>query len=319
MANILYQSVSGCSNVISVNVSDSHSAATATATVVCLSSSLDIGDSISINLGYTGNHQRVFSGYVKQINRSQSPTQYEITCANAMIRAVDFFLVSTNPSTPFSRQNIKAEDLVGDLMAEAGLTNYDGDNSSFTFMTQGEPLEVNLTSVYDYCKFIADILAWHIYADDDGQVHFLNRLPFPNGDSSVASLNGDDMISASFFRSDRDLRNRVVVYGRGGIYAEAKSSSPYLPSGFYKSVVIAAPQVISTQGQAQSAANFNLSKLNRLTIGGTLSIVGNPAISARSCVNVSRSDIGMSGQFYVYGCEHDWSKEGYKTNLDLRQ
>lgn len=319
MANQLYASVTGCSNIQSVNVSDSYSAATATATINCLNSSLDVGDHVDVYLGYTGNNDRVFSGYVKQVNRSQSPTQYEITCANAMIRAVDYFIVSTNPSQPFSRQNISAEHLVRDIMALAGLTNFTSGSSGFTFMTQGEPLEVNLTSSYDYSKFIADIIAWHVWADNDGKVHFEDRPPFPDGDSSVATLSNSNLLSVSYFRSDRDLRNRVVVYGREGIYAEAKSASPYLPGGFYKSVVIAAPAVISTQGQASSAASYNLAKLNRLTIGGTASVIGDPSISCRSCVNVSKADIGMSGQFFVYACEHEWGNDGYKTNLDLRK
>lgn len=319
MAEQLYAQVTGCSDFLSVNVSDSHASATATATIRCLSSSLDVGDSVTVRLGYTGNHDRVFSGYVKAVQRSQSPTVYEISCANAMIRAVDFFIASTNPNAPYSKTRITAQQLIRELMAMAGLTNYSGGNSGFTFATKGVPLEVNLTSVYDFCKFIADTLAWHIYADNDGKVHFLSRPPFPDSDPSVASLTGDDMLSVSHLRSDRDLRNRVVVYGREGVYADASASSPYLPGGFFKTVVIAAPTVIDTQSMAQQTANYNLAKLNRLTIGGSVVCIGNPSISARSCVNVSRSAIGMSGQYYVFACEHEWGRDGYTTILELRQ
>jgi len=320
MADRLYESITGCSQVISVSVSDSHSAPTATAVIQCLTSSLDVGDSISIDLGTTGNHQRVFSGYVKNVQRSQSPTLYEISCANAMVRAVDYFIVSNNPLTPYSRKNIAAQTLIRELMAMAGLTNYTSGTPGFTFATKGEPLEVNLTSVYDYCKFIADIIAWHIYADDNGQVHFVSRPPFPEGgDPSVATLGNSNIIDVSYWRSDRDLRNRVVVYGSESIQATAQASSPYLPGGFYKSICVAAPTVITTQSMAQQSADYNLAKLNRLTIGGTATIIGNPAINCRSCVTVNKSDIGMSGKFYVYGIEHAWSKEGYKTQLDFRK
>lgn len=318
MANQLYASVTGCSNITSVTVSDSHTAPTATAVIQCLSSSLDVGDSVSVDLGYSSSHQRVFAGYVKNVQRSQSPTMYEITCANAMVRAVDYFIVSDSPLTPYSRTNISAETLIGQLMAMAGLTNYSGGASHFTFATRGEPLEVNLTSVYDYCKFIADLLAWHIYADDNGKVWFLSRPPFPDGDSSVATLSNSNLLDVSYWRSDRDLRNRVVVYGSEGIYATAQASSPYLPSGFYKSVAVAAPTVITSQSMAEQSADYNLAKLNRLTIGGSATIIGNPAINCRSCVNVSKADIGMTGQFYVFGIEHQWSKDGYKTSMDLR-
>lgn len=319
MTEHLYVSINGCSDILAVSVTDSHSAPTATASITCLSSSLDVGDSVTINLGYNSNNNRVFSGYVKSVQRSQSPTQYEISCANAMIRAVDFFIVSDNPLSPYSKEHITAEDLVEDLMGLAGLSNYDGDTSHFTFATNGEPLEVNLASTYDFCKMVADLLAWAIYADDDGKVHFTDRKPYPNGDSSVATLNDTNLLSVSYWRSDRDLRNKVVVYGSEGVYAKAQASSPYLPSGFYKSVVFASPTLVSTKSMAQSIANYNLTKLNRLTIGGSATIIGDPTISCRNCVAVSKSDIGMSGQFYVYGLEHDWSKDGYRTNLDLRK
>lgn len=320
MAEQLHATVTGSSSLISINVSDSHGAATATATVVCRTTSLDVGDAVSINLGYTGNNQRVFSGYVKSVVRSQSPTLYEITCANVMVRAVDYFIASSNPNNPYSVQNITAEHLVRDLMAMAGLTNYTSGTSHFTFATNGIPLEVNLVAAYDYSKFIADIIAWHVYADDDGKVHFVNRPPYPQGgDPSVATLSDSNLLSVSYGRSDRDLRNRVVVYGASGIYAEAKESSPYLPAGFYKTTVVAAPTVITNQATADSAASYNLDKLNRLTIGGSATIIGNPAINCRSCVTVNKSDIGMTGKFYVYGIDHEWARDGYRTNLELRQ
>lgn len=320
MADRVFMSATGCSGIDEISVSDSHGAPTASATIRCIQSSLDVGDSVSINMGYNGSGSRTFSGYVKNVQRMQSPTLYEITCANAMVRALDYFIVSNSPLTPFSRENISAQSLVGELMAMAGLTNYSGSSSGFTFATNGTPLEVNLTSVYDYSKFIADLIAWHVYADDNGKVWFKSRPPFPQGsDSSVATLSNSNLLDVSYWRSDRDLRNRVVVYGADDIHATAQASSPYLPSGFYKSVAVAAPTVITSQSMAQQSANYNLAKLNRLTIGGTATIIGNPAINCRDCITVNKSDIGMTGKFYVYGIEHSVSKEGYKTSLDLRQ
>jgi hypothetical protein len=319
MADHLYASVTGCSNLLNISVSDSHGAPTSSAVVQCTTSSLDVGDAVSISLGYNGSGNRVFAGYVKNVQRSQSPTIYEITCANAMVRALDFFIVSDNPLAPYSRENISAEDLVGELMAMAGLTNYSGSSSSFTFATNGTALEVNLTSVYDFSKFVADLLAWHVYADDNGKVWFKNRPPFPQGsDSSVATFGDSSLLNASYWRSDRDLRNRVVVYGAEGIYAEAQASSPYLPSGFYKSVAVASSNMITSQSMANTIATYNLAKLNRLTIGGTITTFGNSSVNCRDCVTVNKSDIGMSGKFYVYSIEHLWSKDGFTTQMDLR-
>ena len=320
MTSKLYAEIIGCSNISSISVTDSHSASTSTATVQCETTSLDVGNPISIDLGTVSQHSEVFSGYIKNVQRTESPDQYEISCAGAMIRAVDYFIASDNPDSPYKKTNITAEDVISDLMAMAGLTDYVGGTSYFTFATKGEGLEVNLVSSYDYSKFIADLIAWHVYADNSGTVHFLKRDPFPMvGDVSTATMVNSNIISASYWRSDRDLRNRIVVYGSDEIHATAQESSPYLPDGFYKSVAVAAPTVITSQGTAQLSADYNLALLNRLTVGGSLTIIGDPSLTCRSCITVDKDDIGMSGLFYIYGLEHSWSKEGFQTTVDLRQ
>ena len=319
MTNKLYASIAGCSEISAISVTDSHSSPTSTATIQCVTTTLDVGNAISIDLGYVSSHSNVFSGYVKSVQRTEAPDQYEITCAGAMIRAVDYFIASDNPEEPYRKTNITAEAVVGDLMAMAGLTNYDGATSYFTFATKGDGLEVNLVSAYDYSKFIADLIAWHVYADSTGKVWFKKRNPFPqDGDVSVATLDNSNLLNVSYWRSDRDIRNRVVVYGSEGVYATAQASSPYLPTGFYKSMAVGAPRVITTQETAQLSADYNLALLNRLTVGGSATIIGNSALACRSCVTVNKADIGMTGLFYIYGIEHSWNKEGYQVQLDFR-
>jgi hypothetical protein len=286
-------------------------------------SGIDVGSAITIYLGYSdlATQNKVFSGYVKNVVKSQSPTIYEITCANAMVRAVDYFIASSDPDSPYSKKNITAEDVVKDLMAMAGLTNYDGDTSYFTFATTDTGIiEVNLVSSYDYSKFIADLIAWHVYADINGRVHFLKRDPFPQvGDVSSLTLDNSNLTDVSYWRSDRDLRNRVVVYGAADVYATAQAASSYLPVGFYKSVAVGAPDVIDNQTMAQMSADYNLVKLNRLTIGGSATIIGDSSIKCRDCVTVNKADIGMTGLWYVYGLEHSFSKDGFKSAMDLRK
>src|SRR3989304_3967798 len=156
----LYFDGTGIIDPISATVSMSHSGSVTNAIVNCRDHSLGIGDSIDIDLGFTDNHDRIFRGYVKQLEKKVPDNTYIVTANDVLVRALDFFIVSTNPDAPFTRNNISAEDLVEDVLALAGLTNYVGQNSSFTFATQA-PAEVNLVSSYDYCKAIADLLAYH--------------------------------------------------------------------------------------------------------------------------------------------------------------
>lgn len=318
MASKLYASVTNTSDIQQIRFSEAHNDSAPIVVIDANTTTLGIGDSVTVYIGYVGDNDKIFTGYVKSITKATPPTVKKITAYGEMIRAVDYFLASNDPYNPFSRSNIDAEDLVEDLMAEAGLTNYGYDATSFTFGVQG-PVEVNLTSVYDFCRMVSDVLAWHLYADINGKVWFVDRKPYVmGGDSSSATITGSSIISASYLESERDLRNRIVVYGFEGIHATASASSPYLPSGFYKSVVASA-YWIDTQSMAQLAADYNLALLNRLTKEGNITIIGDSSINARDVITVTETNTSMSGDWYVYGIEHSWSQRGYTTTLTLRQ
>lgn len=327
----LYASITGITQPLNINVSESHNGSTSTAVIECVSHSLNIGDSISVDLGYTTNHSVVFNGYVKEISRSVPNNTYTIMAHDVLIRAVDFFIASTNPDQPFSRNNIRAEDLVEDVLALAGLTNYTSDPTHFT-LAINTVAEVNLVSAYDYCNSIADLLAWHLYADRNGLVHFIDRKPYVmGGDSSVFTLNDTSIYNILTFThklSERDLRNKVVVYGSTGVYASASQATSYnpitdsyqqiLPTGFYKTAVAASP-LINETSLAQSAADYNLDLYNRLSSNISLSVIGDPSLEARTVVAVDESITGINDNYYVYLAEHTWGADGYIVNLDLRK
>lgn len=319
MADTLYEDITGVARVLSVSVSTSHTAQSSIAIIEAIDTSLDIGDLITIDIGYVGDHGRIFKGYVKNIEYKEPTLTYTITASDVLVRAMDYFIAATDPNDPFTRQNISAEDLVGDILSLAGISDYVGSNSNFT-LAISNPLEVNLTTAYDYCRFIADIIAFHLYADVNGTVRFLDRRFFPmDGDSPIGTVNKAISISAKYAESDRDLRNRVVVYGAGGIYAEAKEESPFLPDDFYKSVVVAAPQVFDTQDMADQAAEYNLDLLNRLTKSASIVIVGDHRYIARKTANFSFPEVGISGEWYIFSAEHSFNNSGYTVSLELRK
>lgn len=326
----LYASITGLSNITSVNVSTSHASATSVATIDALSSSLNIGDSIEINLGYNTNHTKVFQGYVKQIDRKVPDNVYTITAHDVLTRAVDFFIVSTNPDTPFTRSNISAEDLVHDVLDLAGLTDFSADPTNFVFATSSEA-EVNLVSAYDYCRYIADFLTYHLYADENGTVYFLNRKPYvmkagsaessqPGfvADVSSGTINDTMILDFTYKKSEKDLRNRVVIYGAQGVYAEAKASSPYLPAGFYKTVVFGTA-LLDHQGYAQKACDYNLIILNRLTEQISMTVIGNPSYMARKVFTIDEDILGINEDYYILMAEHAWSRSGYTVSMELRK
>lgn len=329
----LYADVTNISNPISIDVATSHNAAAAVATIRAETQGLNIGDEIEIDMGYTSSHGKVFEGYVKQVERNIPDGVWTITAKDKMIRALDFFVVSKDPDKPFKRKNIKAENLVRDVLALAGLTNYGKTATAFVFATGKEPAEVNLVSAYDYCNGIADLLTWHLYCDMNGKAWFVNRKPYPMtgasgqwGDTTDETVDGYELteltqaeiLNVSYKRDERDLRNRVVVYGAEGIFAEAKASSPHLPSGFYKTAVLSS-SIIAKQSYAQTTATYNLNRWNRLNYEVGLSVIGDYRLNAREIVQITEPILGLTGNWYVYSSEHTWDENGYINKMVVKR
>ena len=208
MSNRMYASVTNTSSIYQVRFTEAHNDSAPIVVIDCNSTSLTIGDAVTVYIGYVGDNDKIFTGYVKSIVDVAAPAVKKITAYGKMIRAVDFFIASSDPNEPYSRGNVSAEALVEDIINLSGLTDYGYDATSFTFGVQG-PVEVNLTSSYDFCRMIADLLAWHIYADINGKVWFVDRKPYVMGwDSSSAEITVPSIINAAYLISERDLRNR---------------------------------------------------------------------------------------------------------------
>ncbi len=331
MAKILYASIPGMSTLTAVNVSTQHQQSVSTATIQCQSTTKDIGDEINIDLGFNDSHGHVFKGFVKQIERTTPDNTYQITCHDIMSRAVDYFFVPDNPEAPFRRANILAEDLIEDVLREAGLTSFDFDNTFFTFaITDGVYAEVKLVSAYDYASGISDVIAWHLWADSVGTINLKNRKPYwmesggPESlqpgyvaDTALKTLTDAVTIQANYTKHERDLRNRIVVAGAPGISYTATAVSPYLPAGYYKSAALYWP-ILDDMEFATKAANYNLSLLNRLSVGLQLTIIGDYELSAHKAVHATIDKISIDDDFYIFYAEHNWSAKGYTTTLDLR-
>lgn len=315
----VYKSITGTSNIELIKVTEAHQDTAPMAIIEAETTSLTLGDEIEVFLGYVGDNARVFKGYVKEITRATPPTKYKISAYGVLVRAADYFIAADNPDNPFTRSNITAEKLVEDLLALAGLTNYNYEETNFTFGTQSD-VEVNLTSVYEFCSMISRTLAWHLYGDQDGTIHFVERWNgLMTGDSSTKTVDNSKVLQANRITTTRDLRNKVVVYGGRGISAVEKTSSPHLPSGFYQTTVASA-EWIDSQAMADKAAERNLDLLNKLGEICNVKIVGDSSYEQRQIVEFNYSDIGASGDWYVTSVSHTFtSSSGYETLLTLKK
>ena len=324
--------VTGLTSITSCNVTMGHDMSSSTAVIETNSiGPLAIGNEITVTMGYTETGTAtLFKGYIKSIERKvQGGDGYTITANDYMVRAVDYFIASADPNAPFTRHNVSAESLIQDLLALAGLTNYDYQATSFIIATVGD-LTVNLTSDYDYCKMIGDLIAWHLWADTSGVCHFRNRKPYvmygnsgqPGDVTDVPisyTLTDSLATDITYGYSEKDLRNRIIVYGLN-CQATASAVSPYLPAGYYKTVVAGATLLLDTQSAVQKTADYNLALLNRLTYSLEVTVLGNPVLLAREVITVNSNKFGISNElWYIHDCQHNFSSSGYTTTLSLRK
>ena len=322
----VYAGVSGITNITSVNVTQSHSASMATAVVQAETTTLNLGDYRAIDLGYSDDHDTIFRGYVTEKTRVFPEDTWEITFADTMKRAIDYFIVAPDPRNPYSWDNITGENLFTSIMGLCGLSNFSTQATEFTWGIN-TPVQIDRTSCYDAARRFGDILTWSMWADKDGVIHFKNRKPFymtgsepqpgwVNDPTPSITLTDSDIIEVSLKVSERDLRNYIKVWGYDDVYAEAYSAVPY--DSYWKTVVVSTPW-IDTNTTAQKAAEYNLYLLNRYTYEMSMTVVGNRQLVARDVVQVNSTDLGSNLPWYIFNAEHNLSSAGYTTSLELRR
>ena len=319
-AKILYHNISNITGLVNVQLTESFSSAVRQAQIVCYDTTLSLGDAINFKLGYVGDNGKVFTGYVKNVNKELPAALTTIICEDELTKAVDYFMAVDDPQAPFSRSNIMTEDLVEDILNAAQITNY-GHNVPLEVIwgTRGT-VELNLVSAWAAANQLAGALAWHIYCDRDGKVWLTDDHPYwESGDSSSFTWNtgsADDVIAISHTKSTEDLRNRVVVYGKEGIFASASIASAYLPANFYKTAVLASP-IFDRTDLAQLVADYNLARFNRLTEGLTLQIEGDWQVKPRLFATVTDTYTGTSGDWFIFQVDHSFGAGGYTMNVVL--
>jgi len=316
----LSASATGCTGIISIEVNEAYSTLSSNAVIECNSSTLSLGSTVNITMGYEGD-TAAFNGYlVKKITRLRPENTYRIDCNDVLVRAIDYFMAADDPEAPFQRNNISSLNLVRDLLAEAGITNVtsvEPGPAVFTWGTNEDGARFNLQSVADAIQFIAQITGNTIYADSSGTVQFVARKPYVDvGDVSSGTIttgNDEDLIDVEHMTSNSKIRNRVVVYGRGTLKATRSASSPYL---VVDQSIAVAHELLDTQAICDGTAEVNLALLNRLEESYSLTIQGITSLRARQVWTLDESFVGASNRdVFLYSVSHSFSESGYQQRI----
>ncbi len=291
--------------------------------IIATAHTLSVGDTVTVSFGYTGSTQTfITDGVVRKIITRVPDYNYAITIHDKLGRAVDYFMASDNPDSPYLATNIEASALVVALLALAGVTPVTATTTIFTYGTRGA-VKINLVSVWGMVEQIDRITGYDTYVNGAGTVFFADRPPYITASDTVAAYSftagsSGELISAEYDRNVEFLRNRIVVYGGPGIFYTASAISPYLPAGFYKTLVVGHP-LIDNQTAAVSTGDANLITFNRLTQTLQISTLGVASIRARAVVDVTESFTGFTSatKWLVFGSHHLISQSGYTCEFSL--
>lgn len=314
-------------DIISIEVTEGYRQTTATCNIETEDiTGVSLNGAIIADIGYDSSHGVIFRGLVDEISETRPPGIYTISGRDILKRAMEYFLVTTDIEHPWSRENIAAENLVRDLLAEAGIVGYAGDTSNFTFGVQG-PAEFNMMTSWDAVNMINNILAYYTYAEDN-IVYFQRMFPVPGASTNILRVGNVGNIELIDYGYNTDnLRNKIVVFGKSPITAEASRADSWdprvgayvqlLPVDFYKTVIVS-NELIDTQAMADGAVNYNLDLYNRLTEFMRVECEGLYTVRCRDTVTVIEPFTGMSSDdWFVFSASHRIDDNGYRMSLNL--
>jgi len=276
-----------------------------------------LSDEVTVDGGYDSDHGILFRGYVKKIEKMIPDKTYKITVHDPLIRAVDMFLASDDPEAPLTFNSISDYDLVNAMLGEAGLPNVVSAPPfpQFVFGTNADGAKFNLQSVADVLQFIASITGRLIYADNAGDIYYVDRKPYVDGDSPTLTFvggNGGNIIDSSYEKANDKIRSRVVCYGKTPIKATAEAPSPYT---VVTQTAVIAHELIDLQSLAESVASINLTLLNRLQETYSVTVEGSHNIQARKVASLTEPYLGASGRsVYLYRVSHTIGEAGFVTS-----
>jgi len=315
----LYLTATGCSQIRRIETEASYGQITSTAVVECDSTTLAMGDSVTIDAGYTSNHATLFGGFVKRIDYVRPDNVIRVTCNDTLVKAVDFFIASDDPEKPFQRNNISTPNLVGDLLQLASINpiDYDLHDPGFTWGTNPDGARFNLQTVADAVQFIASIVGYTIYTGTDGIVRFRARKPYvEGGDTPTVTFTtgaAGNIIDIAYSASIDKTRNVVKVYGKTPLTARASAANPYL---IVDQTVVIAHELLDEQSLCDGTASINLTLLNRLAETYEMTVEGDPAIQARGIGSITESFTGASNRsVFLYRVAHQLGIEGYTCTI----
>ncbi len=252
-------------------------------------------NTVVLEEGYNGYYAVTFTGYVDDCIVGRFPNTWEIQCRDVLKKAVDTWLDDEGVEYNMTQ----ADAAVSDLLGRAGLTALDIGSTNFT-IGDVNPAKFKLVSIMDAVLQIAALIGWHVWATSDGVVHFHYKKPLPGTSVFWDYQTQDNILGYRYTKTDRNLRNKIVVVGYDDIRAEASAPSPYIASPPTYRTAILSSELVDTQQMAQVIANWMLGDLNHLTESVEMDIQANPLLNVGHTITIDLVEDGYSAEYFIF-------------------
>lgn len=252
-------------------------------------------NTVVLEEGYNGYYAVTFTGYVDDCIVGRFPNTWEIQCRDVLKKAVDTWLDDEGVEYNMTQ----ADAAVSDLLGRAGLTALDIGSTNFT-IGDVNPAKFKLVSIMDAVLQIAALIGWHVWATSDGVVHFHYKKPLPGTSVFWDYQTQDNILGYRYTKTDRNLRNKIVVVGYDDIRAEASAPSPYVANPPTYRTAILSSELIDTQQMAQVIANWMLGDLNHLTESVEMDIQANPLLNVGHTITIDLVEDGYSAEYFIF-------------------
>lgn len=298
---------------------------TTSLTNVALTTSINPNGVVNITAGFAGSSGSplVTNGLVDSVVPSFGGVEAIITVSgrDRYKQAIEYWLAPTElGGTALTiPAGTSYEAAIGLILDLALLTTGRSFDASGGTVAIDVPLQI--ISATDAINEIKLLNGWDVWVKQDGTIRYGNIKPFPGGVlPSLGTISPSNQYAITLSRSDDWLRNRIVVIASGSFVSVASATSPYLPTGYYKTGVFSTPNFGTSQADADLISSVALALTNRLTLIANVTVQGDPRYWQGYGVSIAEAYTGLTGNWSIYSVVHRWDRQsGYLADLVLVQ
>jgi len=189
---------------------------------------------------------------------------------------------------------------------------------SFTTSSQGPALSNNTTmgmmAAYEQIMNLLQQSGWYIEFSPSGTA-IIGKLT--SDITSSVSIDKERIIEISVEKNDGMLRNRGVIWGNSGVYADIYRPTPWDRDSGDKRAFVIANGNIPNNVEATNLAKQGLDEFARITLEKTIQVEGLLTVNFATNVSVNSDIFTGSGRVTTYGTS--MSANGLITNIVLDQ